>query len=281
MKKKKLLALGMVAAMAATAVVGGTLAYFTDTDSDTNVFKVGKIDITQIEQERKYEYNNDGTVANVTLGEFEDNKTLIPIVGSAQGEKDRWGMPIAANYMDKIVTVQNESSSNNAYVRTFIAVPADLVAEEVQNGSKDETKNALHLNIGNRFDSEGNGTWNTGTNWADDYKWDYDNRKQFTAMIGSTKYYIECYTYLDVLEGGETTGAVITGCYLDQNVDHDKEGYFILTTSGQKQYLPSIKDGSVEILVATQAVQADGFGDANTALNEAFGEASATNHPWK
>lgn len=42
--KKKILALGMVACLA-TAAVGGTLAYFTDTDEASNVFTVGNVEI--------------------------------------------------------------------------------------------------------------------------------------------------------------------------------------------------------------------------------------------
>lgn len=45
MMKKKILALSMVACLAATAVVGGTLAYFTDTDQADNVFTVGNVSI--------------------------------------------------------------------------------------------------------------------------------------------------------------------------------------------------------------------------------------------
>ena len=44
--KKKILALCLVVALAATAIVGGTLAYFTDTtDKMVNTFTVGKVDI--------------------------------------------------------------------------------------------------------------------------------------------------------------------------------------------------------------------------------------------
>ena len=42
--KKKILAIGLVVAMAATAVVGGTLAYFTDTDQKTNTFTAGGVE---------------------------------------------------------------------------------------------------------------------------------------------------------------------------------------------------------------------------------------------
>ena len=47
--KKKILALCLVIALAATAVIGGTLAYFTDTDEATNTFTVGNVDITLTE----------------------------------------------------------------------------------------------------------------------------------------------------------------------------------------------------------------------------------------
>jgi len=43
--KKKILALTLCVVMAAIAVVGGTLAYFTDTDDATNTFTVGNVNI--------------------------------------------------------------------------------------------------------------------------------------------------------------------------------------------------------------------------------------------
>ena len=47
--KRKILALVLCVAMLAIAVVGGTLAYFTDTDAKTNTFTVGNVDITLTE----------------------------------------------------------------------------------------------------------------------------------------------------------------------------------------------------------------------------------------
>lgn len=45
MNKKKILALCLIVCLLATAVVGGTLAYFTDSDEATNTFTVGNVDI--------------------------------------------------------------------------------------------------------------------------------------------------------------------------------------------------------------------------------------------
>lgn len=48
--KKKIIALCLIVALAATAVIGGTLAYFTDTtDAVTNAFTVGNVDISLAE----------------------------------------------------------------------------------------------------------------------------------------------------------------------------------------------------------------------------------------
>lgn len=44
--KKKIIALCLLVALVATAVVSGTLAYFTDEDENNNVFSMGNIDIT-------------------------------------------------------------------------------------------------------------------------------------------------------------------------------------------------------------------------------------------
>lgn len=46
---KKILTAGLAGALAVTAVVGGSLAYFTDSDAKTNTFTVGNVDITLTE----------------------------------------------------------------------------------------------------------------------------------------------------------------------------------------------------------------------------------------
>ena len=76
--KKKLTAIFLCVALVAIAIVGASLAYFTDTDQATNTFAVGNVKIELIEQQR----GENGLVP------FEQNKKLYPIVGSAQGDKD-------------------------------------------------------------------------------------------------------------------------------------------------------------------------------------------------
>lgn len=62
MNKKQIAALAMCIATAATAVVGGTLAYFTDNDKVNNEFTIGNIDIDLWEytDEGKQKQNQEG-----------------------------------------------------------------------------------------------------------------------------------------------------------------------------------------------------------------------------
>lgn len=49
MNKKKILVLAVSVCLVAILAIGGTLAYFTDTDAKTNTFTVGNVDITLTE----------------------------------------------------------------------------------------------------------------------------------------------------------------------------------------------------------------------------------------
>lgn len=49
--KKRILAISLVVAMLAIAVIGGSLAYFTDTDAETNTFTAGNVKIDLIESQ--------------------------------------------------------------------------------------------------------------------------------------------------------------------------------------------------------------------------------------
>ncbi|MEI3518617.1 MAG: SipW-dependent-type signal peptide-containing protein [Clostridia bacterium] len=79
-------------ALLVVGIVGASLAYFTDKDKAENTFTVGKVKIGLNEQQR----NADGTALKKFI---ENNEALNPIVGSAQGEKDEFGMPTAKNYV--------------------------------------------------------------------------------------------------------------------------------------------------------------------------------------
>lgn len=262
MKKKTILVAAIAVMLVAALVVGGTLAYFTDKDNATNTFTVGNVKINLIEQQR----NEDGS----KLVAFEQNKPLYPIVGSAQGEKDNWGMPVAKNYVDKIINVQNTGKSD-AYVRVYVAVPTALVSSE---GPAD---NILHSNFGNRFDYTGKGRYNTpgnNTTWNPDYlNWNYD-APEFRTKIGDVDYTVTTYTYEKALAPNTMPGTPCeVGYYLDSRVDY-ADGHY--TFDGKEITGYDLSNG-VTIPVFAIGVQADGFTSANDAFNAAFG---ANYNPW-
>ena len=246
--KKKITALCLCVALLAVAVVGASLAYFTDTKSATNTFTVGNVKIDLIEQER------DGQGG---LQTFTPNQVLMPIVGSAQGEKDASGQPVAGNYIDKIVTIHNTGKSD-AYIRAYFAIPSAL-----DDGYEDFNAgaNILHFNFGNE-----NGVSTEGAEW----KWTHDNKwNYFETTIDGVAYNVYFADYHQALPAGKTTEQFISGVYLDSHVNTDAQGNYIDTRFPDADL--SILEGTVSCPVKAVAVQADGFANAADAVTAAFG----------
>lgn len=261
--KKKILALCLVVALAVTAVVGGTLAYFTDKDAETNTFTVGGVKIDLIEQERG---------AN-GLQNFTQNKVLMPIVGSAQGEKDSYGQPLAKNYVDKMVTVTNTGKSA-AWVRAYFAIPSDL--DDGFEESFNASMNILHFNFGNVVSENGvTSTYNNQWLWGSEAKPNHGGWNYFETTIGDVAYNVYYADYYKPLEAGKTTEQFVSGVYLDSHVDMDAQGNYIDTRFPNADL--SILKGDVKCPVKVVAVQADGFDTAAKAVNAAFG---ADFNPW-
>ena len=254
--KKKIVSICLVAVIAVMAIAGASLAYLTDTDDADNVFEVGNVQIELVEQQRD---------ENGGLEAFEDNKILMPIVGSAQGEKDGYGLPIAKNYVDKIVNVKNKGKSD-AYVRVIVAVPAAL-------DNSNDAMSAIHWNVGNRFSPDKqyvDGYTNPGYK---DIEWNFVEE----ITIDGVAYNTYCFTYTEALVAGATTEcAAITGFYLDKNVDNyvTDDGKVVYTFNGKDIKYDLTK--GVNIPVFAQAVQAAGFDSAE----EAFTNAGLPTNPW-
>lgn len=262
--KKKLTAIFLCVALVAIAIVGASLAYFTDTDEATNTFAVGNVKIDLIEQQRVADEEGNKTT---TLENFEQNKKLYPIVGSAQGEKDALGMPTAKNYVDKMVTIKN-TGSEKAYIRAYFAIPAALDdGYETFNAGL----NVLHFNFGNKV-VDGNVISTEGAEWIWTHgdKWNY-----FETTIGNIKYNVYYADYHQAVDAGATTEQLVSGVYLDKSFDiKDGKCYAF----GKEVILD---DGwnwnSVSCPVFAVACQAEGFDTAAAAMEAAFG---AQYNPW-
>lgn len=267
MKKKLLIAL-LVGALVVTAVIGGTFAYLTASDGDINVMTVGKVNIELWEQERELEdSNNDG---ELTLLDFQQSKRLVPLVGNTS-TLDDWGMPTAPSFVDKIVSVKNVGDTD-AYVRVIIAVPAALADVDGDAATVDP---ALHLMLGERFDSTNSGTYNATPKDQLSWSWGEPTVQNIVIDEGGTDVDYVAYTYIcsDKLEAGALSDAVITGLYLDGAVDYDDDTDTWLLGNKTINYDLSER---VEIPVYAQAIQADGFTDAEAA----FGNTGMTANPW-
>lgn len=212
LKKKALMAGSLVAA--AAIAVGGTLAYANlsyDDEGALNTYTVGEaVDIAINE----YQRNEDGDA----LEAFEQGKELLPYGGSAQGDKDKFGMPEedAANYGDKIVTIKNTGKAD-AIIRVYIAQPKALT-DFAGNGSGDTSDDALHWNWGNRVNIKGE--YNEAT--YDAAKWGWTNKyADFEATIGGEEYIVTVFETSAPVAPGVETNAVMAGIYLDPKVDYD------------------------------------------------------------
>ena len=249
--KKKIVALCLCVALAVVAIGGATLAYFTDTDNETNTFTTGGVKIELIEQQR----NADGTA----LEAFENDKVLMPIVGSAQGDKDAFGQPVAENYIDKIVTIENTGKSD-AYVRIFVAVPTAL-----QNG---QTPNAPRYDVLH---------WNFNGDSCAEGQWTDEIVVANPTVINGVEYKIYSRTYTTALKANEATATpAYIGFYLDKTVDMNADGEYTVNWGNGPVVINYDLSKGVEIPVFAQAIQAEGFASAA----DAFAASGLPDNPW-
>lgn len=236
MNKKKLVSLCLVLALLVTAAIGGTMAYFSDKDAQTNVFTTGDVKIDLWE-----DFDNDG----------DGLEELIPTTG-----KDADGNII--NAVEKEVYVEN-TGSEAAYVRVHIAIPQIL-----DNGydTFDASQNVLHFNYDK--DSIGEGKWD----WSksnDDKKYE-GNWNFYTTNIDGVWYNVYVVTYTSELAGATANAAG------GVTVDAMHQVYLeATTTQADIEEINKTLNGEWKIYVAAEGTQAQGFDDAFTALNTAFG----------
>lgn len=237
--KKKIVAICIVAIIAVTAVAGASIAYLTDTDSQTNVMTVGNVAIELNEWMR----NEDGS----DLVEYKDPETILPAViydenGNVTHE---WNTDVYAedttkeytveglddtfhmydkdrmrNAIDKIVTVTN-TGKNDAYIRTLILI-------------EDPDKTVVP-NLEIMYDSS------------------LTPNIVGYVTVNQVQYYAIELVYADIVKPNETTLPSVMAFWVNPAVDNGD--------------IPA----DFDILAYAQAVQADGFNDAQEALDVAFG----------
>lgn len=150
---------------------------------------------------------------------------------------DLW--PLENNAVDKMVSVNNIGKSD-AYVRTWFAFElGDLDLATWQS--------MVQMNIDDN-------AWDWSGGWTEEVI--------LTDKNENVRFAVKSVTYNDILKNGEST------------IDSLKQ--VALHKDATNEIIASFGD-TYEILAFTQAVQTEGFSDAKTALNEAFGD----EHPWQ
>ena len=236
--KKKYLAIAIVLILLSIGIVSGSLAWFTATDTVTNVFSVGSISVEQHETDE----NGDP---------FVQDQVLMPILDYDNIEND-------PNFIHKVVTVEN-TGTNPAFVRTWIALPKQL--------------DGILCYITNDTD------WKAEPN-------------AITFTQGGVEYLARCYVYQRALDNPvESSRSIVSsvllkGVYLDAAVEiqdnpattgsnlefcrlvngaYTFSGFEVLDANGNP-----LSGKVIDLMIATQAVQTEGFTEPYEALNTAY-----------
>lgn len=292
----------------AALIAGGTIAYFTDTDTKTNVFTVGNVDITLNEKQRGIDENGCKDPNEANLEEF-TSQVIYPIVGSAQAKKDAFAMAtdcvenatidlsrsaLAKNYVDKMVSVTN-SGTSDAWVRVYYAVPTALVDSDPTDNN--QTNDILHLNEGtfpSANETSGyywspvypypeSGTVSSeiahGATWllgpVEDDKVTSFYHYQTTIGDNNTSYEVFYQDIISPLPAGEESQRVLNGFYLDSGTTIKT----VTTATGDEQHLFDKfgndtgwkADEPINIPVYAIAVQDKGFSNTAEAVDASFG----------
>ena len=240
--KKKALTLCLAVALAATAVVGGTMAYFTDTDKADNIFTVGNVKIDLIEDFSET-----------------DAKDIMP-----------------GQDVNKDVSIKN-TGTNDAYVWYLWKIPAELDSIDGTTGNN----NVVHVNsLGSTWDNyrENKKYWTEGQSEALplDQTWDHDPENEldptagpegylYTETINGVEYHVYAALYHGKLAPGAETTQAMTNVYLDTGLNHDDKGYYFTIrkgeNAGQKKYIDYDFTKGFNIIVEAYGIQAEGFND--------------------
>lgn len=268
MSKRKILTLALGLCMVAILAVGGTLAYFTDTDNAKNVFTLGNVKI------KLHEGSYDKVQKNGAPVDADGNLDLSKANPNNQEKNGYFGydyldeeyrdwlenqllVPGTQNYnrIQKRIFVEN-TGNNAAYVRVWVGIPAAL--DDPNNASN----NILHCN-----QVTGPVNNNLG-HWIKD--------GQFGFNQDGYNFYV--YYYTEAVAAGESTNAeAVSYFYLDEKVDHRylADGTVVYTFNGADINY-DLSTGKIEIPVYAEAIQADGF-DTYTDAWAKYGDASFKN----
>ena len=262
--KKKLTAIFLCVALAAIAIVGASLAYFTDTKSATNTFTVGNVKIDLIESKFHREGNDnsgDTSIPDPTHKVTADDGMKYVTTGHTMFT-DAEIKADAENYKDGYLAVKGENmvpgrgvakcpyvvntGANDAYIRIRVMVPSaannDFVA--VKDGGV----------ITNQ--------WCTTSMLSGEFQMgETDKWPVVTKAVEKDGVTYDVYTFVrnePLAAGAMTEWNVWNFIGIDKTADNADIQKAIDAGA-------IAKDGTLNVLVQADAIQAEGFADAAAA----------------
>lgn len=242
--KKKLIILCMALVLCVT--IGGTLAFSTSSQDDTNIMTTGSVKIKQHEYEREQNTSGEYTSNLITFKQGKEIKPAYYVDRELKYEESyqSWNTvgvntqnklydDSVRNVIDKFVFVENAGKSN-LYFRTIIAIecPEGFDIDFIQT------------NINN----DGSYTWeNLGY-----------------ATISGTRYYLKVATYKEALTPTQVSEPSLLQVLLKPNTKNEHM---------------ELLGKTFDILVKTQATQSETGVDPSRMLDDVFGNV-IENLPW-
>ena len=271
--KKKITAIFLCVALAAIAIVGASLAYFTDTDAATNTFTVGNVKIDLIESRYHREGNDnsgDTTIPDPTHKVTADDGMKYVTTGH-KAFTDEEIKADAANYSEYIaergknmVPGKNIAKSpyvintgaNEAFIRIRVMIPSDANRDywQARNGGVIESQFCTTAITSGEFMHNDKTTYNpfidaSGNGYVDE---------------NGVKYDVYTFIRTEPLKPGEMTEwnvwnyVGIADEATSANVQKAiNKGAILVSADGTM---------TVNVLVQADAIQAEGFADAKAAF---------------
>ena len=260
--RKKLLVLSLCVALAAIAIAGASLAYFTDTKSATNTFTVGNVKIELIESTYHREGNDnsgDTSIPDPSQAAsgmkyvkdghkaFTDDEIKADAAKYSEYIGKRGSNMVPGRNFAKCPYVVN-TGANDAYVRIRVMIPHD---GDVDNGG---IINAMFCST-----ATSSGEFQQGANGEN---WPVVETNGYTDDKG-LKYDVYTFTRTEPLKAGAMTewnvwnfvgiGKNVTSADIEKAIENR-----VITKSDNGAL-------SLNVLVQADAIQAEGFANAAAA----------------
>ena len=268
--KKKLLVLGLCVALAAIAIAGASLAYFTDTKSATNTFTVGNVKIDLIESKFHREGNDnsgDTTIPDPTHTVVEGDGMEYVDVNHKMFTDDEIKAD-AETYATDYLAVKGQNmvpgrgvakcpyvintGANDAYIRVRVMVPSaannDFVAVK-DGGVITNQWCTTAIKNGEFIDGKGGG-WNNAP--AIERNVDKDGMK----------YDVYTFTRTEPLKAGKMTEWNVWNFI---GINKDATSADIQKAIDAGAITATDNTMTLNVLVEADAIQAEGFADAAAA----------------